>query len=87
MSTHTTVAILQHLLSSDFGAILQFGDYIFVIDRLGTGGYTADIYKLIDDPIVYGDLGPCEVAFFKGYDYDTFLDSGHAVDWCISQVK
>ena len=40
----TTIERLQEQVSATYGAVLHFGDYVFVTDCHWRGGFTATIY-------------------------------------------
>lgn len=84
---HTSIRTLRSVIDSDHGAVIQHGSLVFVIDRCLTGGYTAEIYTMLDDPTEHDDeVNDCMLRFFKGCDDDTFPDGGHAVQWCLREV-
>ena len=42
----TTMERLQMKVSASYGAVIQFGDKVFVTDCHWKGGFTAEIYEL-----------------------------------------
>lgn len=83
----TTIEKLQMQVSSSYGAVIQYGDKVFVTDINWEGGFTAEIFEFIEFPEDTGlseiecRLSPWETAA------DTFKDSGHALKWCFEQIK
>ena len=46
----TTMERLTMKVSPSYGAVLKFGDRVFVTDIHWKGGFTAEIYEFVDDP-------------------------------------
>ena len=83
----TTIEKLQMKVSASYGAVLKYGDKVFVTDIYWKGGFTAEIYEFVESPEETG-LGDieCRLSPWKKAS-ETFADGGHAIAWCISQVK
>ena len=83
----TTIEKLQMKVSASYGAVLKYGDKVFVTDIYWKGGFTAEIYEFVESPEETG-LGEieCRLSPWKKAS-ETFADGGHAIAWCISQVK
>ena len=46
----TTMERLQMKVSASYGAVIQFGDKVFVTDCHWKGGFTAEIYEFVETP-------------------------------------
>ena len=81
----TTMEKLQLKVSAGYGAVLRYGDKVFVTD-LTYYGFTAEIYEFVEFPEETGlgdiecRLAPWEVAEEK------FKDGGHALEWCFKHA-
>ena len=85
MTDFTTMEHLKDKVSATYGAVLRYGDKVFVTDIFWRGGFTAEIYEFVDDPEESGfDAIECRLAMVDRSDR-TFEDGGHAIAWCISQ--
>lgn len=83
----TTIEKLQGRVTRSYGAVIKFGDKVFVTDTYYKGGFTAEIYEFIETPEETG-LGDIECRLTKWAEADkTFTDNGHALNWCFEQVK
>ena len=83
----TTIEKLQLEVSASYGAVLQYGDKVFVTDINWQGGFTAEIFEFVEFPEDTG-LGEIECRLTPWEKADaTFRDGGHAIAWCLSQVK
>lgn len=83
----TTMEMLQLAVSTSYGAVLRYGDKVFVTDITWRGGFTAAIYEFVESP-EETDLGEIECRLCPwGQAETTFKDGGHAIAWCIEQVK
>ena len=83
----TTIEKLQMKVSASYGAVLKYGDKVFVTDIYWKGGFTAEIYEFVESPEETG-LGEieCRLSPWKKAS-ETFADGGHAIAWCLNQVK
>ena len=83
----TTMEQLQMKVSASYGAVLKFGDRVFVTDFHWKGGFTAEIFEFVETP-EETDLGEieCRLAPWAKTD-ERFVDNGHAIAWCMAQVK
>ncbi len=83
----TTIEKLQLEVSVGYGAVLQYGDKVFVTDITWKGGFTAEIYEFVETPEETG-LGDieCRLSLWTKAD-EKFADSGHAIAWCLAQMK
>lgn len=83
----TTIEKLQLDVSGSYGAVIQYGDKVFVTDIAWQGGYTAEIYEFIEFPedTRLGDI-ECRLTPWAKAE-ETFKDNGHALQWCFSQIK
>lgn len=83
----TTIEKLQTKVTATYGAVLKYGDKVLVTDIHWKGGFTAEIYEFIESPEETG-LGEieCRLTPWKKAS-ETFEDGGHAIAWCINQVK
>jgi len=83
----TTIEKLQLKVSASYGAVIQYGDKVFVTDIHWKGGFTAAIYEFIETP---EDAGvskiECRLDLLEQAK-ETFKDNGHALAWCFAQVK
>ncbi len=83
----TTMERLQMKVSASYGAVLKFGDKVFVTDCHWKGGFTAEIYEFVETPDETG-LGDIECRLAPwGKTDERFADNGHAIVWCMAQVK
>ena len=81
----TTMERLTMKVSPSYGAVLKFGDKVFVTDIHWKGGFTAEIYEFVDDPEETG-LGDIECRLAKIAEAKQhFEDGGHAIAWCLKQ--
>lgn len=85
MKGFTTMEKLQCNVSASFGAVLKYGDKVFVTDVNWRGGYIAEIWEFIETPEETG-LADCEcrLNLFTKSEV-SFEDNGHAIAWCIQQ--
>lgn len=83
----TTIEKLQGRVSATYGAVIKFGDKVFATDTHWKGGFTAEIYEFVETPEETGlaDI-ECRLTSWKAAK-DTFVDNGHALAWCMAQVK
>ena len=83
----TTIEKLQLAVSATYGAVIQYGDKVFVTDINWRGGFNAEIFEFIEFPEDTG-LGEieCRLAPWEAAE-ETFKDNGHALEWCFSRVK
>lgn len=81
----TTIEKLQMRVSASYGAVLKYGDKVFVTDIFWKGGFTAEIYEFVETPEETG-LGDieCRLNLIDKADR-TFNDNGHAIAWCLKQ--
>lgn len=83
----TTIEKLQMQVSCSYGAVITFGDKVFVTDISYKGGFSAEIYEFVETPEETG-LGDCECRLTKWATSDkTFKDNGSALEWCFAQVR
>lgn len=87
MEKYMTIEKLQSAVSECYGAVVQYGDKVFVVDLGEHGDFTAEIYEFIEFPENTG-LGyiECSLILWEVTD-ETFMDNGHAMQWCFDQVK
>ena len=78
---------LQMKVSASYGAVLKFGDKVFVTDYHYKGGFPAEVFEFVETPEKTG-LGDieCRLASWAKTD-ERFIDNGHAIAWCMAQVK
>ena len=81
-----TIEKLQLAVSATYGAVIQYGDKVFVTDIHWKSGFTAKIYEFIESPEDTG-LSPieCRLSLLAEAE-ETFQDNGHALAWCFAQV-
>lgn len=81
----TTMEHLQMRVSATYGAVIKFGDRVFVTDCHWKGGFTAEIYEFIETPEETG-LGDieCRLHLIQTAT-ERFVDNGHAIAWCMTQ--
>ena len=81
----TTIEKLQMLVSATYGAVIKYGDRVFVTDCHWKGGFTAAIYEFIETPEETGlsDI-ECRLSLIQTADA-RFDDNGHAIAWCMTQ--
>ena len=83
----TTMEHLQMKVSASYGAVLKFGDKVFVTDYHYRGGFTAEVFEFVETPEETG-LGDIECRLASWAKTDVrFIDNGHAIAWCMAQVK
>ena len=83
----TTIEKLQMRVSATYGAVLQYGDKVLVTDIHWKGGFTAEIYEFVEDPEETGlDAIECRLTPWEKAG-ETFVDGGHAMAWCLGQLK
>ena len=82
----TTMEQLQESVSASYGAVLRFGDYVFVTDCHWQGGFTATIYTFVkaSDGTTKGSI-ECPLALIEEAPQH-FADNGHAIEWCIART-
>lgn len=83
----TTMEKLTNKVTCSYGSVMQFGDYVFVTDIHWQGGFVAEIYEFVDDPKEqeFGVI-ECRLSLIKTAKQH-FEDGGHAIEWCLAQVK
>ena len=81
----TTMEKLRMQVSATYGAVIKFGDRVFVTDSHRNGGFTAAIYEFIETPEETGleDI-ECRVHLIQTAT-ERFVDNGHALAWCMAQ--
>ena len=83
----TNIEHLQLSVSATYGAVIQYGDKVFVTDITWRGGFTAMIFEFVETPEETG-LSAIECRLSPWAEAkETFKDSGHALAWCFEQVK
>ena len=81
----TTMEKLTLSVSPSYGAVLKYGDKVFVTDCRHPGGFTAEIYEFIDNPEETGlDAYECRLSRIKTAE-QLFKDNGYAIEWCLKQ--
>ena len=81
----TTMEHLQMRVSASYGAVIKFGDRVFVTDCHWKGGFTAEIYEFVETPEETG-LGDIECRLHLIQTAaNRFTDNGHAIAWCMAQ--
>ena len=87
MEKYMTIEKLRSAVSECYGAVVQYGDKVFVVDLGEHGGFTAEIYDFIEFPenTGLGDI-ECSLMLWEVTD-ETFRDNGHAMQWCFDQIK
>lgn len=85
MKVFTTMEKLSLAVSPSYGAVLKYGDKVFVTDCGHPNGFTAEIYEFVDDPEETGlDAYECRLSRIKTAE-QLFKDNGHAIEWCLKQ--
>ena len=81
----TTIEKLQLKVSASYGAVIKYGDRVFVTDCHWKGGFTAEIYEFVETPEETG-LGDieCRLHLIQTAT-ERFEDNGHAIAWCMTQ--
>ena len=83
----TTIEKLQMRVSASYGAVLKYGDMVFVTDTFWKGGFTAEIYEFVETPEETG-LGDIECRLHLIDKADkTFSDNGHAIAWAMNKAE
>ncbi len=83
----TTIEKLQGKVTRSYGAVIQFGDKVFVTDIFYKGGFTAEIYEFVETPDESG-LCDIECRLAKWGEADrTFKDNGSALEWCFAEIR
>lgn len=83
----TTIEKLQLNVSASYGAVIQYGDKVFVTDISWKGGFEAEIYEFIEFPEDTG-LGDIECRLTPwAVSEETFKDNGSALKWCFEQLQ
>ena len=81
----TTMEKLSLSVSPSYGAVLKYGDKVFVTDYGYPNGFTAEIYEFVDNPEETGlDACECRLSLNKKAKQQ-FGDNGHAIEWCLKQ--
>lgn len=81
----TTMEKLTLAVSPSYGAVLKYGDEVFVTDYAHPGGFSAEIYEFVDNPEETGlDAYECRISLIKKAE-QLFKDNGHAIEWCLKQ--
>ena len=83
----TTIEKLQLAVSATYGAVVQYGDKVFVTDITWKGGFTAEIFEFVETPeeTGFGEI-ECRLAPWAKTD-ERFVDNGHAIAWCMAEVS
>lgn len=81
-----TIERLQEKVSATYGAVLQFGDHVFVTDCHWQDGFTATVYTF-DQTASNAGASDVErpLKLVKEADQH-FTDNGHAIAWCIAHI-
>lgn len=83
----TTIEQLQSKVSAGYGAVIQYGNYVFETDVHWHGGFYARVYEFAENPDEAGG-SECECALCAVYaSENTFPDNGSALKWCFAQVE
>lgn len=83
---YTTIEQLQSQVSAGYGAVIQYGNYVFETDVHWHGGFYARVYEFVESPDEAG-VNECECSLYAAYVADgTFPDNGSALKWCFQQV-
>ena len=87
MEKYMTIEKLRSVVSECYGAVVQYGDKVFVVDLDEHGSFTAEIYEFIEflENTGLGDI-ECSLVLWEVTD-EAFRDNGHAMQWCFDQVK
>lgn len=81
----TTMERLSMEINPGYGAVVRFGDRVFVTDIHWKGYFTAEIYEFVETPEETG-LGDIECRLSKITEATLhFEDGGHAIAWCLKQ--
>lgn len=81
----TTMEKLSLSVSPSYGAVLKYGDKVFVTDCGYPDVFTAKIYEFVDNPEETGlDAYECRLNLIKTA-VQRFEDNGHAIEWCLKQ--
>lgn len=84
MIDFTTIEKLQMEVSRS-GAVLKYGDKVFVTYENYKGEFYAEIYELVETPEETGlDSIECRAAFIEK-SLESFEDNGHAIAWCFGR--
>lgn len=84
---HTTIENLQTAVSASYGAVIQYGDKVFVTDIHWKSGFTAKIYEFVESPEDTGFSAiECRLSPWAEAK-ETFRDNGHALAWCFAKVN
>ena len=81
----TTIEKLQLAVSASYGAVIQYGDKVFVTDITWKGGFTAEIYEFIDEPDEEISEIECRLSLSEKAT-ETFKTSGEAIMWCFKKI-
>ena len=81
----TTMEHLQIDCSCSYGAVVKYGEYVFVTDADYRGGFVAAVYEFLDSK---------EDGFFDlerrlslvSESAERFSDGGHALEWCMNEI-
>ena len=83
--TFTTMEHLQMQISASYGAVIKFGDKVFVTDCHWKGGFYAAIYEFVETPEETGlSEIECRLHLIQTAT-ERFSDNGHAIAWCMAQ--
>lgn len=82
---YTTIEKLQMKVSGSYGVVLKYGKRVLVSDCHYKGGFTAEIYEMVDDPHETGlaDI-ECRLVLIETAT-ERFIDNGHAIAWAMSR--
>ena len=85
MKDFTTIEHLIDRVSPSYGAVITFGDKVFVSDIDWRDGFYAEIYEFVESPEETG-LGEIECRLnLIAKAEEKFKDNGHAIAWCMAQ--
>ena len=80
----TTIEKLQMQVSCSYGAVITFGDKVFVTDISYKGGFSAEIYEFVETPEETGlDEIECRLNLVA-MSQEVFEDGGHAIAWAMN---
>ena len=79
---------MEHLMmdTTPRGAVVKYGQQVFVTDIHWRGHYTAKIYEFVETPeeTELGDI-ECRLSLINEAE-ERFKDNGHALEWCLKQI-
>lgn len=68
-----------------YDCMMRFGDRVLIAQMNWQGGTEAAVYGFVDAPEEWFSAEECRLELLK-VARQTFVDAGHAIEWCIKNA-